>query len=601
MSRHVWIKFSLPRWSARKVTIVLLVGGVLLAILGVIVYVAAYQNRVLPHIVVANSHISGLGLLEASDRLQADSDALVEKTVTLTVNDVEDRVSLISPSDIGLIYDAKATAAIAYQYGRRSDFKSTALEYIKAPFKRLRHNFVITYSQQRLDETIKAVAEKVDTPEINAGVKIEDGKVVETQGVPGKRIDQALVAEEVLTKWRSGDIGEIKLFRNTIAPSIATGETKEVARQAKILRQAKVVLESGRDPISPKQATFDTWITSELNNGVLQVAVNIDTVRAWLQKIAPKVTSEPEEAKLSVKDGVVSIIVPGKIGQSLEIDKTAQTIASEVRNFVQAGSTERQIKVVASLKLTSPSINDQNLSSLGIAELIGSATTSYAGSPENRKHNIAVGARALNGILVKPDEEFSTLRYLGKINDATGYLPELVIKVDKTTPEFGGGLCQVSTTLFRVTMNAGLKITERRNHRYRVGYYEPPVGMDATIYEGSPDYKFVNDTPSNVLIQTRIEGTKITFEMYGKKDGRRSETSTPSLYNVVSPPQAEYIQTDTLPEGTTKQTEKAHSGADASFVYTVINADGSVRDSQTFKSHYQPWRARYLVGTAKAE
>ncbi len=582
--------------------IVVVVASILLLfVLTIIIYVVIYQNRVLPHITVANSHISGLSLLEASERLQADSDALAEKTITLMLTDTDDRVNLIHPSDIGLVYDAKATATIAYQHGRRSDFKATVLEYAVAPFRRIRHEFVLSYNQQRLDEVVKAIAEKVDTPEINAGVKIVDGKVIETQGINGQRIDQTLVANEVLVKWRSGEIGEIKLVRFTSKPSIATGETSEVARQARLLRQAKLILETGLDPISPKQATFDTWITSELNNGVLQVAIDLSDVKAWLQKIAPQIASEPEEAKLSVKDGLVSILTPGKVGQSLEIDKTAEAIVVAVRDFVLSGTNERQIKVVASLKLAAPSLNDQNLGSLGITELIGSATTSFAGSPDNRKHNIAVGARALNGILVKPGEEFSTLRYLGKIDNASGYLPELVIKVNKTIPEFGGGLCQVSTTLFRVTMNTGLKITERRNHRYRVGYYEPPVGMDATIYEGSPDFKFVNDTPSNILIQSRIEGTKITFEMYGKKDDRRVELSTPSLYNIVSPPAAEYVQTDTLPEGTTKQTEKAHSGADASFDYTVINADGSVRNKQTFKSHYQPWQARYLVGTAKTE
>jgi vancomycin resistance protein YoaR len=148
-------------------------------------------------------------------------------------------------------------------------------------------------------------------------------------------------------------------------------------------------------------------------------------------------------------------------------------------------------------------------------------------------------------------------------------------------------------------MNAGLKITERQNHRYRVSYYEPPVGMDATIYEGSPDFKFVNTYPNSILVQSSVVGTKITFEIYGKKDGRTTEVTNPNVYDVVNPPYPLYTETDTLPVGTTKKIEGSHPGASASFNYTVFNADGSVINKQTFTSKYVPWQAKYLVGTAQ--
>ena len=260
---------------------------------------------------------------------------------------------------------------------------------------------------------------------------------------------------------------------------------------------------------------------------------------------------------------------------------------------------DKTISVHAIIKTTKPVVTEDNIATLGIVEQVGTATTSFSGSPENRKHNISVGAQALNGVIVKPGEEFSTLKNLGKIDQTSGYLPELVIKVNKTIPEYGGGLCQVSTTLFRATMNSGLKITERQNHRYRVGYYEPPVGMDATIYEGSPDFKFVNNYANSVLIQSSVAGTKITFDIYGKNDGRRVELSTPSVYEVVNPPDSEYTNTDTLPEGTTKRIESAHPGASASFTYMVYKEDGSTLTKQTFVSKYVPWQAKYLRGTAK--
>jgi vancomycin resistance protein YoaR len=184
---------------------------------------------------------------------------------------------------------------------------------------------------------------------------------------------------------------------------------------------------------------------------------------------------------------------------------------------------------------------------------------------------------------------------LGKIDASSGYLEELVIKDNRTTPEFGGGLCQVSSTLFRAALNAGLNIVERQNHKYRVSYYEPPVGMDATIYDPAPDFKFQNNFGSFIYIQSKIAGTKITFEIYGTKDSRVVEISAPVLGDIVDPGAPVYVETDTLAPGEKKQIEKAHQGATARFDYKV-SKDGQVIQQTTFVSKYVPWPERWLVG-----
>lgn len=177
----------------------------------------------------------------------------------------------------------------------------------------------------------------------------------------------------------------------------------------------------------------------------------------------------------------------------------------------------------------------------------------------------------------------------------TGYKPELVIKGSRTIPEYGGGLCQVSTTLFRTVLATGLPVTERANHAYRVPYYEPPVGMDATIYGPKPDFRFVNDTGHHLLLRTRIEGDELIYELWGTNDGRAAQTSEPEVYNFVSPPPAKTVETTDLSPGKKKCTERAHTGADAKFTYTVTRADGT-KDERIFKSHYRPWQAVCLIG-----
>jgi vancomycin resistance protein YoaR len=139
---------------------------------------------------------------------------------------------------------------------------------------------------------------------------------------------------------------------------------------------------------------------------------------------------------------------------------------------------------------------------------------------------------------------------------------ELVNKKNTTVPEFGGGICQVSTTMFRVALNTGLKITERHNHAYPVSYYNPP-GLDATIYIPSPDLKFVNDTKNHILIQSRIEGTKLFFDFYGNPDGRQVELIGPTI------------------------TEKTPEGKIRTILYQeVIDSNGNEIRKDVFKSFY---------------
>lgn len=183
---------------------------------------------------------------------------------------------------------------------------------------------------------------------------------------------------------------------------------------------------------------------------------------------------------------------------------------------------------------------------------------------------------------------------IGKVDETTGFLPELVIKGDRTIPEFGGGLCQIGTTTFRAALDAGLPITERQNHSYRVVYYEP-AGMDATIYDPRPDLKFINDTGNYILFVAKISGDNLTFEFWGTKDGRQVEMTKPNIWNITKPPPMKEIKTADLPPGEKKCTEKEHNGADAQFSRTITYPNGETKD-EVWKSHYKPWQAVCLIG-----
>lgn len=197
-------------------------------------------------------------------------------------------------------------------------------------------------------------------------------------------------------------------------------------------------------------------------------------------------------------------------------------------------------------------------------------------------------------MLIAPGEEFSLVKALGEIDAAAGYLPELVIKNNRTIPEYGGGLCQVATTIFRSALDSGLNITARQNHSYRVSYYEP-AGTDAAVYDPWPDVKFVNDTGNYILIQSRIDKNDIWFDFWGQSDGREATSTTPVVYNIVKPAPTKIIESPDLKPGEKKCTEKAHNGADAYFDYIITYANGE-KTTRRFNSHYVPWQEVCLVG-----
>ncbi len=250
------------------------------------------------------------------------------------------------------------------------------------------------------------------------------------------------------------------------------------------------------------------------------LSVNEDALKNYIGKIKDETRVAPRDAKFSFADGKVNAFAISKDGYEIAADESFDAVIDNLKNDPYVKDINLATNVLK------PEVSSVNTDRYGIKELIGSGVSNFRGSPKNRIHNIGVGAAKFNGVLIKPGEEFSFIRTLGPVDKSTGYLPELVIKTDKTVPEYGGGMCQVSTTCFRAALNSGLKITARTNHAYPVQYYNPQ-GLDATVYIPNPDLRFVNDTPGYILIQTRIEGTQLFFDFYGTSDGRETKIVGP--------------------------------------------------------------------------
>ncbi len=371
-------------------------------------------------------------------------------------------------------------------------------------------------------------------------------------------------------------------------------EAENILKNGRSLELLYINKENEESSHKVKIEDIVSWLEIKKTNSINKVSLNEERISLYLTtNLIPNINREIVLPKFEMKDLKVSSWELGKNGQELDLEVSSKKI-----NEAFAQGKNQVILEIKSLSVDS-FVSDNDFE---IKEIIGTGHSSFAGSSANRIHNINVGANSLHGLLIKPDEEFSLIKALGQIDKEGGYKTELVIKDGKTIPEYGGGLCQIGTTLFRTTLRAGLPITMRQNHSYRVSYYEP-AGTDATIYDPWPDFRFINDTGNYILIQARIENKDIYFDFWGINDGRKIELTDPVIYNIVRPPETKYIETEDLLPGQKHCTEGSHNGASAYFDYKVTYPKTDDKEEEIkekrFNSYYVPWQGVCLIGKEK--
>ncbi|MBU1152174.1 VanW family protein [Patescibacteria group bacterium] len=310
------------------------------------------------------------------------------------------------------------------------------------------------------------------------------------------------------------------------------------------------------------------------------------------EEISKWLDSEKTEVNI-YQDENNKIIIEGQGHDYKKIDRELFVKAFEL-------AIKNQIKnIPIPVVQTPPQLNiSQDLQNMGIKEQFSVGHTSYYGSPYNRIHNIKAGAAKLNGTLIAPGETFSFNSTLGPVDDTTGYRKELVIKPEGTIPEYGGGLCQVSTTVYRSALLGGLPIAERNQHSYAVSYYSQILGhgLDATIYIGGADLKFTNDTGHHLLMHAyTVNDYELYIVLYGTKDNRSVEMDGPYISSHTSPGAPVYVKTDTLDPGVQKQTERAHAGFNVLW-YRYLSKPGEEIIKEEIQTSYKAMPAKILVG-----
>jgi len=562
------------------------------------IYNIYYSNKILPRVFISAVNVGSITQNEAANRITEVFEVLSERGIEVIV---EENREVIDPKNIDLKLSTDVLAYNAWSFGREGRWYKQVWARIKAPFSMKVISGNIEFNEEKLKSEVDIIALLYDSPALDMRYSIEGKEInILYDTKPGKLLNRSKARNIILAHIKNLDSSPINLSLDVDMPRADPSFADAAKYDAGLIMANPIILTYRGEQFVIDRERIGEWIVSEYEGTRLTPGLDNKLLAEYVIALSELIDITSQSPKIIQEGGkVIDFTVPRQ-GRTLLQDDTLGLITETLLGRLSGDDITRKITLPVLVKKPK---SEGTASELGITELIGVATTPFYGSPKNRVHNITNGVRFLTGTLVAPGEEFSTIETLGQIDNTTGYLPELVIKGNETIPEFGGGLCQVSTTLFRAVMDTGLPVTARRNHSYRVPYYERDgegnfigPGLDATIYSPNPDFRFRNDTESYILIQGYVEGDKVTFEFYGTSDGRKASVDGPHTLSEVPAGDPIYRETDTLPAGETKKIDTAHPGGVAVATYTIEYADGTVEE-QEFKSYYRKWPAKYLVGT----
>jgi len=579
-------------------TLVYLVGILCLTGSGFVAwYEFQHMGLIFPGVYVSGIPLGGLMPAEAEVRLREYYRYPESLWPTLVYGEEKWKVS---PEELGVSLDAADTAARAYGLGREGSLFHDLWFQLEAFLDGHALEPTLTYDPGLTTAYLRGLGQVVDQPVRDAVLVIHDLEVSATTSQVGRQLDVAATRELLARELRAMAGREVPLVVREVLPSSAN---VDLARQ-----QVEQIIGSDLRLLVPEEVGQGPWVLSRERLAKMlrlrQVAAE-DGPRweAWLdqkelteilEEIAASIEQESQEARFEF-NAVTGALVPTVMSQN---SQHLDVAASLERVNQQVLTADRDVMLVA--EITRPKASVEDAPSYNIHELVAKGTSSFKGSSAGRINNIQVSASRFDGVIVPPGEVFSFNEYLGEVSAEQGYEDSLIILGDRTAVGVGGGVCQVSTTAFRAAFWAGYEIVERWAHGYRVSWYEPPVGLDATIYSPLVDLKFRNDTPHYMLIETEVDrntGT-LTFYFWGTKSGRQVEMEGPVIENERAPDPPLYKKDPTLPLREMRQVDWAVRGMDVTVRRVVREGDQVVHDD-TFVSHYRPWRAVYLVGTGE--
>lgn len=563
-------------------------------------YRLVYLGRIFPGVTVAGIDVSGMKRDDAAVKIQV---ALTFPYTGRIVFRDGQNVLVETPAKLGMVLDPAATAQQAYDFGRKGGLFQTINDQLNAAQVGIALPPVIVFDQRVAYSFLQNLALQVNKPVVEASLVINGLEVSSRLGQVGRILNTEATLVYLHAQMQSFRDGEIPLVIQEQAPQVMDASAQAAA--ARNLLAAPLILsipdahtgDPGPWQIQPVDLAPMLQVGRFDPGSGAQYVVQIDhsLLQSLLENISKQVDRPEANARFTFDEQTSQLtpIQASVIG--LQVDLPGSL--NEIEKAVAAGQQSAFLRI----NTTEPQVADTaNGQQLGITQLIHSESTYFYGSSAARLKNIETAASQFRGLLVAPGETFSMGAHMGDVSLDSGYAEALIIYNGKTIKGVGGGVCQVSTTLFRTAFFAGFPIVERHAHAYRVYYYEqrpggsnnPALsGLDATVYFPLVDFKFKNDTPYWLLMDTFFDRAtySLTWKFYSTSDGRTVQWDTSGPTNIVpAPPPVITLNPDLGPDEQLKHVDYPADGADVT-INRMVMRDGKIWFVDKFITQYQPW------------
>ncbi|MGA2489709.1 MAG: VanW family protein [Anaerolineales bacterium] len=568
-------------------------------------YQLLFEDRVFPGISMAGVDLSSLTPEQASSTL---SQHIAYPTSGRIVFRDGEHIWVATPAELGMVFDAGTSVQRAYGLGRQGGLLDNMATQLNVWQVGLDLPPVIIFDARVAHRYLQNIATQVEQPVIETDLHLNGTEVIYEPGQVGRlvNVDKTLVA--LLAQLETFRDGEIPLAIEEQAPAILDASSQAETLHKALSAPLTLIIADPQTGDPGPWTIASTLLAGMLTVGRVQIdtgwqyQVSVDTraIEEFLGQIAPKVNRGSNNARFSFDDASNQLVLvqPAVTGRSLDVNATSDEITQKLLQG------DHDIPLV--LTVAQPEVgNDATAASLGITGLVQAYTSYFRGSNAARLQNIKAASSRFYGLLVPPNTTFSMGEAIGDISLDNGYAEALIIYNGKTITGVGGGVCQVSTTLFRTAFFGGYPIVERNAHAYRVYYYEQTAtgtdplmaGLDATVYFPLVDLKFKNDRPYWLLMETVFNANdySLTWKFYSGDDGRKVDWQNLGLRNVVPAPDPSFVENPDLPKGTCKQVDYPGDGADIT-VTRSISRGGTILFTDSIKTKYQPWQAVYQYG-----
>jgi len=579
---------------------VAVIGGVTLFFMLIITWVLGYQlvyaGRIFPGVSVAGVDLSGMKPTDAAVRLNEALSYPLQGKVLLRYGQ---NSWVASPAELGMVFDPSTSAMTAYRLGRSGGLFGALSGQLRAVGLGAKVPPVVIFDQRVASFYLNQLSTQINQPVKEGGLDLQGTNIVATPGQVGRelKIDASMLY--LAAQLQTFKDGEVPLVVQEVQPQVLdVSAAADMARQVLSQPLTLTIPNAGQGDPGPYVYTQEILANmlgvEHAENGV-QVVLNKSGLRDLLVPVKEQVDRKSADAKFTFNDDTrqLDLIAESKIGRTLDVEASIAAINDALLRGEHTASlviNEEQPRVASTA----------TAQELGITQLVSAETSYFYGSSAERMQNIQAAASQFHGVLVAPGETFSMGEHMGDVSLENGFAEALIIYGGRTIKGVGGGVCQVSTTLFRTVFNAGFPVVERIPHAYRVGYYEQTpaggndpslAGMDATVYFPLVDFKFTNDTPYWLLMETYFnQGGSLTWKFYSTSDGRTVNWDTTGVTNVVPAPAPAFEENPELRKNEIKQVDWAANGADVTVTRTVMR-DGGVLFQDEFTTHYQPWQA----------